>query len=110
MPEIRHGRSGSLNIHPTAMAAPAPRFDGPRSPPSAFTLPPPPPPLVRPPLSASAGGCPRMRKIADRSASSQTRPTYRASSFVKVPARPALPVPLATTSAPRRRQSANTLP
>ncbi|KFA49193.1 hypothetical protein S40293_07205 [Stachybotrys chartarum IBT 40293] len=58
------------------MAAPAPRFDGPRSPPSAFTLPPPPPPLVRPPLSASAGGCPRMRKIADRSASSQTRPTH----------------------------------
>jgi hypothetical protein len=44
MPEFRHTRSGSLNIHSPAaaaatMAAPPPRFDGPRSPPNTSHVP-----------------------------------------------------------------------
>lgn len=99
-------RSGSLNTpnggtHSPGSAAAAPRFDGPRSPPSTLCPTANPPQCWRRPPAATCS------RLADHD--SQTQATSRASSSARAPARPAAPVPSVTISAAPPIPSANTL-
>lgn len=135
--EHRHMRSGSLNIPPqsgrsSAMmgAVPGARFDGPRSPPSES---PAPTASAHSPSALSPRCTPRRptprtgrrRPSARRhkkqrkvwlltsevvclDMTTQTHRMFLANSSARAPARPAMPAPSATTSAPPPRRCANT--